>query len=221
MVRDSLRRLVRGVARRMVGGSPRIPNSGVTTRTPPTTRVEWREAPEPEPEPEPDLERTAAALVEMRAAGEDIVWVDVRERHELWSGHVRGAILLPMSQLEGKAESLPDGPLLAIYCAAGARSYGIAGYLREQGRPNAWSVPEGFGGLIDAGVEWLQPATDTDWKLLQTARLIAVDAGEPPVVGQVQSIERCDGVPRLSLRTADGRVFQNLAPEDLERVGGP
>lgn len=223
MVRDRLRRWIRGAARRAVGGSPRIPNAGRAERDPPTTRADWKPEPEPEPEPKPDLELSAAAVVERMTAGEAVVVVDVREAGELWSGHARGAVLAPMSQFQGLAAGLPEGPLLAIYCAAGARSYGIADYLRKNGRPNAWSIPEGFGGWIDAGGAWLQPATDTDWKLLQPVRLTveaaAARALEGQPGGQVQAVERVDGALRLSVRARDGQWWNDLGEHELERVG--
>lgn len=226
MVRDRLRRIVRGVARRVVRGSPRIPNAGETERPPPTTREAWQApAPEPEPAPEPpDLELEAAAVIERMNAGEDVVLIDVREAHELWSGHARGAILAPMSQFQGLAPSLPDGPLLAIYCAAGARSYGIADYLRQNGRPNAWSIPEGFGGFVDAGGAWLQPSTKTDWKLLQPARLTptaaqAHDRSAASSAGQIQAVEATEDGPRITLRTRAGERISGLTPDDLEAIG--
>ena len=228
MVRDRLRRLIRGAARRVVGGGPRIPNAGRTERTPPTTRSEWQ--PEADdalgdgPEEEPELELSAAAVLERIADGEAVVLVDVREAHELWSGHARGAILAPMSRFQELASGLPDGPLLAIYCAAGARSYGIADYLRKNGRPRAWSIPEGFGGWIDAGGAWLQPATDTDWKLLQAAALTpeAAAARDCPdgADGWIQSIERVDGTLSVTLRSREGTTWRALTDDELAAGSG-
>ena len=227
MVRDRLRRLIRGVARRAVGASPRIPNAGRTERAPPTTRDDWQPEPEPEPEPEtapePVLELSAEAVLQRMNAGETVVLVDVRESSELWSGHARDAILAPMSQFQDLAKSLPEGPLLAIYCAAGARSYGIADYLRKNGRVNAWSIPEGFGGWVDVGGEWLQPATGTDWKLLQPVRLTQSAATERALegqpAGQLQAVERVDGTLQLTVRTRDGVWIAGLGEHEVQRIG--
>jgi rhodanese-related sulfurtransferase len=222
MIRDRLRKLVRGVARSVIGGSPRIPNAGPTQREAPTQRSEWQ--PPVEEEPPPELELSAADVLQRIADGESVVLIDVRETHELWSGHARDAILAPMSQFQDIAETLPDGPLLAIYCAAGARSYGIADFLRQNGRDNAWSIPEGFSGLIDAGGAWLQPATDTDWKLLQNVRLTkaAKNArgieGKSPT-GSIQAIEQTPDGHQLTLRTRDGERLTELSPDELERIG--
>jgi rhodanese-related sulfurtransferase len=178
---------------------------------------------EPEPEPEPDLELSAEAVLRRMNGGEAVVLVDVRESNELWSGHARDAILAPMSQFQDLAASLPDGPLLAIYCAAGARSYGIADFLRQNGRANAWSIPEGFGGWIDVGGPWLQPATDTDWKLLQPVRLTAEAASgrsmEGTPAGQIQSVERVAGDVRLAIRTRDGQWIANLEAHEVASIG--
>lgn len=229
MVRDRLRRLVRGLARRATGGGPRIPGAQPAARTPPTTRTEWTGAEPPAPTPEvPELELSAAEVLRRIHAGEPVVLVDVREASELWSGHARDAVLAPMSQLQSLAATLPRDRLLAIYCAAGARSYGAADFLRGLGYTDAWSIPEGFGGWIDAGGAWLQPATDSAWKLLQPVRLTEAAAearslGTPAPAGQVQAIERSAGdagpAESITVRTRSGAWLTGLRPDELERIG--
>ena len=145
--------------------------------------------------------------------GEDIVLVDVRSSHELWSGHARDAILLPMSAVEHGHKVLPKGPLLAIYCAAGVRSFGVADFLRRQGYDNAWSIPEGFGGWIDAGGAWLQPEASAPVKLHQAVQ----HNGEQATVQRVEATD--DGV-RIDILTASGERVCDLSAESVLAADG-
>jgi len=203
--RDRLRSFVRRAARRVTRSSPRVPHARGAHRSPPTHRTDWTP---PEAEAEPDLELPAAEVLARMAQGEDVVLVDVRASHELWSGHARGAVLLPMSAIEHGFGVLPRGPLLAIYCAAGVRSFGVADYLRRQGYDNAWSIPEGFGGWIEAGGAWLQPEAQAPWKLHQTVE----HAGERATVQRVESSE--DGL-LVDILKDTGERLRDLSPDAL------
>jgi len=202
MIRDRIVRLVKKAARRVTQGTPRVPHAPAAARSPPTTRQDWT-PPEPEPEPEVELELSAAEVLDRINSGEDVVLVDVRSAHELWSGHARDAILLPMSKIEHGFGVLPKGKLLAIYCAAGARSYGVADYLRRQGYDNAWSIPEGFGGWIEAGGTWLQPEPQASVKLLQQVAVA-------DLTGSVQRVERVDGTVFIDILGDDGDITRDL-----------
>jgi len=70
--------------------------------------------------------------------------VDIREPHEVQGGHAQGAFLLPMNQVPQRMRELPRDQKLVVYCAAGARSYGVVGFLRENGFPDSWSLSSGF-----------------------------------------------------------------------------
>jgi rhodanese-related sulfurtransferase len=75
--------------------------------------------------------------------------VDIREPGELASGVAEGALLLPMNLVPHHLADLPRDRALTIYCAAGARSFGVAHWLREQGFPQAYSLAGGIG-VFDA-----------------------------------------------------------------------
>ena len=101
-----------------------------------------------------------AAEVAQRLAADPagVFILDIREPHETRHGTVEGAVLIPMNDVPDRLAELPTDPLIAVVCAAGMRSFGVAHYLREQGYAEAWSVPEGVGGLAEAGLPWVQPA---------------------------------------------------------------
>lgn len=78
---------------------------------------------------------------------EGYVILDVREQDEYDAGHISGAILIPYTQIEAKAnEMLPDkDQLILVYCRSGRRSKIAAEALAELGYTN---IKE-FGGILD------------------------------------------------------------------------
>lgn len=131
-----LRRLLRNLAdRAFVGPPPR------TSRAAPAPQTTWTRAEDPGPAPdEPDL---IELEVEVPIPGS--LLLDIREPGELASGVAVGAMLLPMDMVPHHLDRLPRDRPITVYCAAGARSWGVAHWLREQGFPQAWSLSGGLG----------------------------------------------------------------------------
>ncbi|MGD8859526.1 MAG: molybdopterin-synthase adenylyltransferase MoeB [Myxococcales bacterium] len=79
-------------------------------------------------------------------AGEDYVFVDVREKDETRLGYIPGAVMLPRGFLEMQAEQkLPDkNANLVLYCAGGIRSAFAAKVLQDLGYKNVESANPGF-----------------------------------------------------------------------------
>lgn len=90
---------------------------------------------------------TAEEAKEIMDTEEGYVILDVREQDEYDAGHISGAILIPYTQIEAKAnEMLPDkDQLILVYCRSGRRSKLAAEALAELGYTN---IKE-FGGIID------------------------------------------------------------------------
>ena len=86
---------------------------------------------------------------------EGYVILDVREQDEYDAGHISGAILIPYTQIEAKAnEMLPDkDQLILVYCRSGRRSKIAAEALAELGYTN---IKE-FGGILDWPYEVEKP----------------------------------------------------------------
>ena len=80
-------------------------------------------------------------------SGEEHIILDTREQNEFDEGHIPGAILIPYTEIENKAdEMLPDkDKLILVYCRSGRRSKIAAESLAKLGYTN---VKE-FGGIID------------------------------------------------------------------------
>jgi rhodanese-related sulfurtransferase len=90
---------------------------------------------------------TAQEAKEIMDTQEGYIILDVREQDEFDQGHIPGAILIPYTQIDRKAEDmLPDlDQLILVYCRSGRRSKIAAEALVELGYTN---IKE-FGGILD------------------------------------------------------------------------
>ena len=98
---------------------------------------------------------TSEEAKEIMDTEEGYVILDVREQDEYDAGHISGAILIPYTQIEVKAnEMLPDkDQLILVYCRSGRRSKIAAEALAELGYTN---IKE-FGGILDWPYEVEKP----------------------------------------------------------------
>jgi rhodanese-related sulfurtransferase len=85
--------------------------------------------------------------MDMMASGDPYTLVDVRTQAEYDDGHIEGALLLPIDQLETLAtEQLSDkDAIILVYCRSGNRSAQASALLVELGYTNVFD----FGGIID------------------------------------------------------------------------
>lgn len=77
--------------------------------------------------------------------------LDVREPMEWETGHVPGAILIPLGELAERYKELPADSPIAVICEAGVRSCTAASLLLRHGFRNVANVPEGTGGYRQGG----------------------------------------------------------------------
>ena len=90
---------------------------------------------------------TAEEAKEIMGSEEDYVILNVHTQEAYDEGHIPGAVLIPNTEIEARAEEeLPDkGQLILVYCRSGNRSKKAAEILVELGYTN---IKE-FGGIID------------------------------------------------------------------------
>lgn len=66
--------------------------------------------------------------------------VDVRSPGEYASGHVDGAINIPVDQIRARMSEIPTGKPVVLYCRSGARSSSAASILRGAGRTDVFNA---------------------------------------------------------------------------------
>jgi rhodanese-related sulfurtransferase len=85
--------------------------------------------------------------------------LDVRRQDEFDAGHIEGAVLIPLAQLDGRISELPanlDAPML-VYCAVGIRgNFGLT-YLKMLGYTNVRNIRGGFGAWTAEGLPVVAP----------------------------------------------------------------
>ncbi len=60
--------------------------------------------------------------------------IDCREQDEHGTSRIEGVALIPMSELAGRVDEIPDDLPLAVICRSGARSARVASALTGTGR---------------------------------------------------------------------------------------
>ena len=90
---------------------------------------------------------TAQEAREIMDTREGYVILDVRTQEEYNQGHIPGAILIPDTEIEAKAEEVlaDKDQLILVYCRSGRRSKLASEILVELGYTNIME----FGGIID------------------------------------------------------------------------
>ncbi len=76
---------------------------------------------------------------------EDYLILDVRNPDEYAEGHLEGAALIPVSELEGRLSELPEDKPIIVYCKSGGRSAQAANILVENGFDQIFDM----GGIMD------------------------------------------------------------------------
>ncbi|HRW06617.1 MAG TPA: rhodanese-like domain-containing protein [Caldilineaceae bacterium] len=90
----------------------------------------------PLPPPEPELvvpEVTVATVQEQLQSDRSPLLLDVREPWEWRQVHIPTTLHIPMNDIPAQLTALPQERTIVVICAHGSRSYGVAGYLIEQG----------------------------------------------------------------------------------------
>lgn len=111
----------------------------------PADLVHTERVAEPEVPETPEID--VAELARRHAAGAFVL--DVRTPEEFAHGHVPGAVLLPLQELQERWEEVPEGDVLVI-CRSGGRSATAVKALNGAGRTTT-NVAGGTMAWIDAG----------------------------------------------------------------------
>jgi rhodanese-related sulfurtransferase len=88
----------------------------------------------------------------MQLHNRDITLVDVRETDEFESGHVSGAINIPLSEFASRVIEIPSGTIYLI-CRSGGRSMQACEFCVDNGLSDVVNIAGGTLGWIAAGNE--------------------------------------------------------------------
>src|SRR5438094_9749615 len=137
----------------------------------------------------PQVNEAMAHQHEAGRENQEIVLVDVREKHEWNEGHIPGAIHVPRGYLELQIEeAVPDkSKTIVLYCAGGVRSLMAGVTLQQMGYQNPISMSGGFGQWKGNGYPFVQPRTMSEAQSKRYSRhLLIPDVAEQ---GQFKLLE--------------------------------
>jgi sulfur-carrier protein adenylyltransferase/sulfurtransferase len=77
--------------------------------------------------------------------------LDVREPWEYLAGHVPGAHLIPLGELEQRVSEVPRNREVLAICHSGQRSLAASEYLQQLGYPAVSNVDGGTSAWIERG----------------------------------------------------------------------
>jgi phage shock protein E len=92
--------------------------------------------------------QTTASLAERP----DVLILDVREQDEWDAGHIPGALLIPMSEIQGRLSEVPKDKTVIVQCRSGNRSSQVTDYLQQQGFTNIRNMAGGLNAWQAAGL---------------------------------------------------------------------
>lgn len=78
--------------------------------------------------------------------------LDVRTPQEYQQAHLKGAVLIPVDQLERRLGEIPWNRPILVYCAVGSRSNLVAGFLAEKGYREVYNMSDGIVGWYRNGL---------------------------------------------------------------------
>ena len=84
--------------------------------------------------------------------GDDLpLVVDVRQNHEWTAGHIKGAIHIPLGELDQRLDDVSRDRLVVVYCHSGMRSIDGSYVLKRHDYPRVRSLAGGIVGWQEAG----------------------------------------------------------------------
>jgi len=72
--------------------------------------------------------------------------IDVRNLSEFESGHIEGAINIPLGRLSERLGEIPGGKDTVVHCAGGTRSVIAISLLKSKGIERLYNLPQGYDG---------------------------------------------------------------------------
>ena len=86
------------------------------------------------------------------AAKKNLFLLDVRTPDEYRQAHLKGAVLIPVSEVGRRVGEVPKNRPVMVYCAVGARSNMAAGFLAGRGYGEVYNMADGIVGWYRNGL---------------------------------------------------------------------
>ena len=162
---------------------------------------------------------SAPELARRRAAGEDVVVVDVRSREEYLRGHVPDTYHIPGGNLLVDAPRLPlnDGTTLVVSCAGRTRGILGAKLLHDNGFDNVYALENGVMGWFLSGQD-IAEGPGRELPALASAKRIAWIQRATDALASTKGVRRCPLETFRGVYDSD-RVFYLLdvrLPEEFQ-----
>lgn len=92
------------------------------------------------------LEVDCQAVKSKLDAGEAFLFLDCREKDEYTTAHIKGTVLIPMSELVDRVSELDahKDQQIIVHCHHGGRSMRVTNWLRQQGFAQATNMAGGI-----------------------------------------------------------------------------
>jgi rhodanese-related sulfurtransferase len=92
--------------------------------------------------------REAKALLDKNR---NVFLLDVRTPQEFQQAALKGAVLIPINEIERRLKEVPRNRPVLVYCAVGSRSRPVADFLVKQGYPEVYHLADGIVGWYRNG----------------------------------------------------------------------
>jgi rhodanese-related sulfurtransferase len=83
----------------------------------------------------------------------NLIILDVRTQGEYEDGHLEGALLIPIVELEGRLNELSKDKEILVYCRTGNRSSNAVNILEKNGFTKIYHMNNGINAWIQAGYD--------------------------------------------------------------------
>jgi rhodanese-related sulfurtransferase len=95
--------------------------------------------------------RSEIPEVTAAAVGDDAFLLDVRDLDEWTAGHATAAYHVPMMEIPGRLDEVPQDRDVVVVCRVGGRSAQVVGFLRAQGWQRVANLEGGMFAWHSAG----------------------------------------------------------------------
>jgi rhodanese-related sulfurtransferase len=99
----------------------------------------------------PHREVTVSQARALLAEKKNMVLLDVRTPDEFRQARLKGALLIPINELERRLAEIPKGRPVMVYCAVGSRSALVARFLTARGYSEVYNLTDGIVGWYRNG----------------------------------------------------------------------